>query len=137
MLLGILLLFPWSDRAGGECVIAPNEPAFAWHLVEDAEPLPDGLILVVYRPVEGGSAVHVTLHRVVYVLPGKPNPIPEVEASRHAMLIIDGPVGTQTYIADRDPLYYGSDPDSDGMPRRVWIDAEEDGLNGNERLVGR
>ena len=33
------------------------------------------------------------------------------------------------------PLYYGTDVDEEGLPRRFWIDPDEDGLNGNEALA--
>jgi hypothetical protein len=48
---------------------------------------------------------------------------------------VDGSLGQLLYVIVAAPLYYGTDVDEEGLPRRLWIDPEEDGLNGNETLV--
>ena len=115
----------------------PDRKSFEWALVEDASPLANGMMLVSYGDREGGMITHVTFHRVLRVLPGvEPDLSPE-EASRLAVLITDGTLGPLTYIIFKEPLYYGSDLDELGLPRRLWQDSEEDGVNGNEQVVSR
>jgi hypothetical protein len=49
---------------------------------------------------------------------------------------VDGTVGWMTYLVAAHALFYGVGQDSLGFPERMWIDSEEDGLNGNEHLNG-
>jgi hypothetical protein len=133
-LVGCLGLLLWTGAASA-CQQWPDEAAFAWKLAEDADPQPNGLMLMAYREDENGSVTHVSFHHVVRVLPGRQPDLPEEEAARLTILFTDGTLGPLTYLISREPLYYGTDLDTDGLPRRLWIDSEEDGLNGNERLI--
>jgi hypothetical protein len=135
--LGLVLLCLMSFWATGAwaCLASPDQAAFAWRLAEDADPQPSGLMLMAYREGESGTVTHVTFHHVIRVLPGKQPDLPEEEAVRFTILFTDGTLGPLTYIISREPLYYGTDLDVNGLPLRLWIDPEEDGLNGNERLV--
>src|SRR5438132_13425107 len=117
------------------CQASPDQMAFTWALVEDATPQPNGLMLLAYRDEEGLTITHVSYHRVSAILPGiQPSPS-EAEAERHSLLFIDGSFGPLTYIIFKDALYYGTDLDNVGLPRRVWLDSKEAGLNGNEAPV--
>jgi hypothetical protein len=92
-------------------------------------------MLMAYREDENETVTHVSFHHVVRVLPGRQPDLPEEEAARLTILFTDGTLGPLTYLISREPLYYGTDLDTDSLPRRLWIDSEEDGLNGNERLI--
>jgi len=132
VLLGLMNF--WATGASA-CLASPDQDAFAWRLAEDADPQPSGLMLMAYREGENGAVTHVSFHHVIRVLPGRQPDLPEEEAVRFTVLFTDGTLGPLTYIISREPLYYGTDLDADGLPLRLWLDAEEDGLNGNERLV--
>ena len=134
VLVGGLGLLLWTGAASA-CQLWPDQAAFAWKLAEDADPQPNGLMLMTYREDENGTATHVSFHHVVRVLPGRQPDLPEEEAARFTILFTDGTLEPLTYIISKEPLYYGTDLDSDGHPHRLWIDPEEDGLNGNERLI--
>ncbi|MGH7230784.1 MAG: hypothetical protein ACREJU_05415 [Nitrospiraceae bacterium] len=117
------------------CRSNPDRVSFDWALVEDADPLANGMMLVMYGDRDQGIVTHVSLHRILRVLPGIESDLPAEEASRLTALITDGTLGPLTYIIFREPFYYGADLDELGLPRRLWQDAEEDGINGNETLV--
>lgn len=132
--VGAVIAAMWSVPASA-CRNGPEAAAFSWSLVEDANPQPNGMILVGFRDESVGGVTHVAFHRVARILPGVQDALPESEASRYAILHTDGTLGPLTYIIMREALYYGTDLDSVGLPRRVWFDPEEDGVSGNERLV--
>jgi len=136
--LGLVLLLLWMSvwtTGASACQASPDQAAFAWRLAEDADPQPSGLMLMAYGESDNGTVTHVSFHHVIRVLPGRQPDLPEEEAVRFTILFTDGTLGPLTYIIAREPLYYGTDLDANGLPLRLWIDAEEDGLNGNERLV--
>lgn len=136
--LGLVLLLLWMSAwttGASACQASPDQAAFAWRLAEDADPQPSGLMLMAYGESDNGTVTHVSLHHVVRVLPGRQPDLPDEEAVRFTILFTDGTLGPLTYIISREPLYYGTDLDVNGLPLRLWIDPEEDGLNGNERLV--
>ena len=135
MALGAALWVLWGTPAFSGCRNEPDPPAFAWVLVDDAAPQPNGMMLVGYREGPGGTITHVSFHRVVRVLPGLQGALSELEAARYTVVFTDGTLGPLTYVIFKDALYYGTDLDNAGLPRRVWIDPLEDGLNGNERLI--
>ena len=114
------------------CHGGPERVYFRWAMVEDANPLPSGLMWVGYRESDNGRPTHASLHRVVRVLPGDAVTLPAGESDRFTVLIIDGTVGPLSYVIMSQPLYYGSDLDELGLPRHLWLDVDEDGINGNE-----
>ena len=117
------------------CQADPDQIAFTWALVEDATPQPNGLMLLSYRDEESLKITHVSYHRVSRILPGIQPELSEAEAEHHALFFIDGSLGPLTYVIFKEAVYYGTDLDDVGLPRRLWLDSEEDGLNGNEVLV--
>ena len=132
--MGAVMAAMWSVSASA-CRNGPEAAAFSWSLVEDANPQPSGLMLVGFRDESVGGVTHVAFHRVARILPGVQDALPESEASRYTILHTDGSLGPLTYIIVKEALYYGTDLDSVGLPRRVWFDPEEDGVSGNERLI--
>jgi hypothetical protein len=140
--LGLMVLITgiigyWSVPPAEACQSQPEKAAFDWALVEDANPLPNGMMWVGYGDSAEGTIKHVTLHRILRVLPGIQPEIPVEEALRFTVLITDGTLEPLTYIIFREPLYYGTDLDEPGFPRRIWQDPEEDGLSGNEVVLTR
>lgn len=132
MLVGLAVLaLPGAPASA--CDAGPDGQAFDWRLAENAEPLANGLMLVAYSPDGGATITHVAYHRVMHVLPGVAPDLSEEEAARFVLLVIDGDLEPLTYVVFRAPLSYGTDLDSLGLPRRVWGDPDEDGVNGNER----
>ena len=119
------------------CERGPDAAAFAWLLADDANPQPSGMMLVGYRDETLGHITHVTFHRVARTLPGRQPDLPAEEIGRYTVLFSDGTLGPLTYVIFTQALYYGTDLDTTGLPRRVWFDSEEDGVNGNELLVFR
>ena len=132
-LLLAALFFLTQETAA--CQAGPDQIAFTWALVEDATPQSNGLMLLEYRDEESLEITHVSYHQIRRMLPGIQPPLSEAEAEGHSMLFIDGSLGPLTYVIFKEALYYGTDLDNVGLPRRVWLDSEEDGLNGNELLV--
>lgn len=135
VLWGILVIVLWGAPALSACRSGPDGAAFAWMRLDDADPQPNGMMLMGYRDDVVGSVTHVAFHRVARVLPGVQEALPESEVARYTVLHTDGTLGPLTYVILRDALYYGTDLDAVGLPRRVWIDPDEDGVNGNERLI--
>jgi len=135
-LMGILILGTigyWSVLPAQGCQRESEQAVFDWAFVENANPLPNGMMWVGYRDREDGTIRHVSFHRIVRVLPGIQPDLPVEEALRFTVLITAGTLDPITYIFFREPLYYGTDLDELGLPRRMWLDPEEDGVNGNER----
>jgi hypothetical protein len=124
----------WTSKLVA-CELAPNQQDFRWELAEDAFPQPSGMLLIAYEDAASHQATHVTYHRVVRVFP-KPAITPGSVASDQTMVEVDGSLGGPlVYVILSAPLYYGTDLDELGLPRRMWFDPEEDGLNGNEMLM--
>jgi len=93
------------------------------------------MMLLAYHDEDSLKIAHVSYHRVSRILPGIQPSLSEAEAERLSLLFTDGSLGPLTYVIFKEALYYGTDLDNVGLPRRVWLDSEEDGLNGNELLV--
>lgn len=130
--LACLIFFIQETAA---CQASPDRISFMWALVEDATPQPNGMMLLGYRDEETVQITHVSYHRVSSILPGIQPALSEAEAEHHTLLFTDGSLGALTYVIFKEALYFGTDLDNIGLPRRVWLDSEEDGLNGNELLV--
>ncbi|HEY3197740.1 MAG TPA: hypothetical protein VGJ57_06980 [Nitrospirales bacterium] len=116
------------------CEQRPDQDAFRSELTEDANPQSNGMLLIGYADAGGYRVTHITYHRVVGTL--QRSALSTVALAPGQMSVeVDGSLGPLLYVIIAAPLYYGTDIDSEGLPRRLWIDSEEDGLNGNETLV--
>jgi hypothetical protein len=118
------------------CDALPNPKAFEIFSSADSQLLPNGMMVITYGTGGGELHKHVTVHRVVMVLPGLHPLLPEAKDPRYKVLETDGTLSPMTYLIVANALYYGVGIDSMGFPQKTWIDSEEDGLNGNERPTG-
>jgi hypothetical protein len=122
--------------------LVPGQPAveaYRNELVLDWDILPMGLVAVYYHRAGGSAADSVTLHRVLQQgFDGTARQ--DLERSFGPQVTIlsvelpESPVPYYYFIVT-SPLYYGTTLDSDGYPATLWLDRQEDGLNGNERTV--
>jgi hypothetical protein len=92
-------------------------------------------MIVQYYSENGRLSDHVTLHRIVEQ--GFEVASEEELKASFGPLISVLRIESETappyfYVFLTNPLFYGSDPDVSGYAAHVWMDAEEDGLNGNE-----
>lgn len=99
--------------------------------------LPNGMMAIRYPETEQEVSPHVSVHRVLMVLPGLQESLPEASDTHYRIIEVDGTVGWMTYVLSAHALFYGVGEDSLGFPEKIWIDPEEDGLNGNEHINGR
>lgn len=118
------------------CEVRPNPQDFRWELAEDAFPQPSGMLLIAYEDAGSHQTTHATYHRVVRIVP-RPVLGAVSNGTDEILVEVDGGIGPLIYVIVSAPLYYGTDLDEMGLPRRVWLDPEEDGLNGNEMLMDR
>jgi hypothetical protein len=100
--LGLMVLITriigyWSVPPAEACQSQPEKAAFDWALVEDANPLPNGMMWVGYGDSAEGTIKHVTLHRILRVLPGIQPDLPIEEALRFTVLITDGTLDPITF----------------------------------------
>ena len=98
--------------------------------------LPNGMLAIRYAETGAEISPHVSVHRVMMTLPGRQLTIPEAKDPAYLVIEVDGTIGWMTYLVSAHALFYGVGQDSLGFPERMWIDSEEDGLNGNEHLNG-
>ncbi len=117
------------------CLDVPNPEEFQVDLPAESKLLPNGMMVVVYSDLKGEHRTHVTIHRVVAVLPGRQPSLPELRDPQFKVMETDGTIGPMTYLLKAYALYYGEGIDSLGFPKKSWIDPQEDGLNGNEHLA--
>ncbi len=99
---------------------------------------PTGLLMIYYSKT-GLKADRISLHRIVEqgYEPWSDDVVRRSFGNQVSILRADEP-GTAlpyAYIYLTNPLYYGSDLDRFGQAHRVWEDADEDGINGNELRV--
>ncbi|GJL69018.1 MAG: hypothetical protein NPIRA06_16530 [Nitrospirales bacterium] len=99
--------------------------------------LPNGMMAIRYPETEQEVSPHVSVHRVLMVIPGLQESLPEASDGHYRIVEGDGTIGWITYIVSAHALFYGVGEDSLGFPEKIWIDPEEDGLNGNEHINGR
>lgn len=99
--------------------------------------LPNGMMAIRYPETEQEGTPHVSVHRVLMVIPGLQESLPEASDMHYRIVEGDGTIGWITYILSAQALFYGVGEDSLGFPEKIWIDPEEDGLNGNEHINGR
>lgn len=114
-----------------------NPRAFQIDSSNEYDLLPTGMMAIRYVPTHEEASPHVSVHRVMMVLPGRQSSMPEAEDPHYRVVEVDGTVGWLTYLISTHALFYGVGQDALGFPERAWIDPEEDGLNGNEYLNGR
>ncbi|MGB0911787.1 MAG: hypothetical protein ACPGYT_15620 [Nitrospirales bacterium] len=117
------------------CLDVPNPEEFQVDLPAESKLLPNGMMVVVYRDIKGEHRTHVTIHRVLRVMPGRHPTLPELRDPQVRVMETDGTIGPMTYLLKAYALYYGEGIDSLGFPQKSWIDPQEDGLNGNEHLA--
>lgn len=98
--------------------------------------LPNGMMAIRYPETDQEISPHVSVHRVMMVMPGLQEELPESKDSHYRVVEVDGTIGWMTYLVSAYALFYGVGEDSLGFPEKTWIDPEEDGINGNEHLNG-
>jgi hypothetical protein len=136
-LCGTLLLVFAHPVLVLSCESQLNPSAFRVDSSNEFELLPTGMMAVRYAPINEEVSPHVSVHRVLMVLPDRQPLLPEARDPRYRVIEIDGTVGWLTYLISAHALFYGVGQDVLGFPERIWLDPEEDGLNGNEHKNGR
>lgn len=131
LLLWAIPLPSWS------CDSQPNPLAFQSNVSTQNELLPNGMMAIRYSETGREILPHVSVHRVMMTLPGRQLPIPEAKDPDYLVVEVDGTIGWMTYLVAAHALFYGVGQDGLGFPEKVWVDSEEDGLNGNEHLNGQ
>ena len=130
--VGLLSLCSVAPLVSLACLDVPNPEEFQVDLQEESRLLPNGMMALVYSDRLGEHRTHVTIHRVISVLPGRHPSLPELRDPQVKVMESDGTIGPMTYLLKAHALYYGEGADSLGFPKKYWIDPQEDGLNGNE-----
>ncbi len=129
----VLLIVPLPALS---CDSQLNPHAFQAVALNQNNLLPNGMMAIRYVEVSEEVAPHVSVHRVMMVLPGRQPALPEAKDPHYLVVEVDGTIGWITYLISRHALFYGMGQDGLGFPERMWVDPEEDGLNGNEHLNG-
>ncbi|MDR4500621.1 MAG: hypothetical protein MRJ96_04095 [Nitrospirales bacterium] len=133
--MGIVSLLTIVPLVSLACLDFPDPKEFEVDLPEESKLLPNGMMVVMYRDLTGEQRTHITIHRVLSILPGRHPSLPELRDPQIKVLETDGTIGPITYLLKAHALYYGEGADSLGFPKKSWIDPNEDGLNGNEHLA--
>ena len=133
--VGMISLFIVAPFASQACLDVPNPEEFQVDLPAESQLLPNGMMVVRYVDLKGEQRIHVTIHRVMGVFPGRHPSLPELRDPQFKVMESDGTIGPITYLIKAHALYYGEGIDSLGFPKKSWIDPQEDGLNGNEHLA--
>ena len=131
LLLWVIPYPAWS------CDSQLNPQAFQSTISNQNDLLPNGMLAIRYAETEMEVSPHVSVHRVMMTLPGRQLSIPEAKNPEYLVVEVDGTIGWMTYLVAAHALFYGVGQDSEGFPERMWVDSEEDGLNGNEHLNGK
>jgi hypothetical protein len=134
---GMPLFLLAVPASGVACESQLNPRAFQVDVSNQYDLLPTGMMAIRYAPTKEEPFPHVSVHRVLMVLPDRQLSIPEANDPLYRVLEVDGTVGWLTYVVSAHALFYGVGQDVLGFPERVWIDPEEDGINGNEHLKGK
>lgn len=113
-----------------------NPQAFQSIVSNQNDLLPNGMMAIRYAGTGKEVFPHVGVHRVMMTLPGRQHTIPQAKDPEYLVVEVDGTIGWVTYLVAAHALFYGVGQDSLGFPKKMWIDPEEDGLNGNEHLNG-
>jgi len=131
LLLWAIPLPSWS------CDSQLNPQAFQTSIPSQNDFLPNGMMAIRYAGTGKEVSPHVSVHRVMMTLPGRQLMIPEAKNPEYLVVEVDGTIGWMTYLVAAHALFYGMGQDGLGFPERMWVDPEEDGLNGNEHLNGQ
>ncbi len=131
LLLWAIPLPSWS------CDSQLNPQAFQSNIPDQNDFLPNGMMVIRYAGTGEEISPHVSVHRVMMTLPGRQLMIPEAKNPEYLVVEVDGTIGWMTYLVVAHALFYGMGQDGLGFPERMWVDPEEDGLNGNEHLNGQ
>lgn len=135
---GVTPLFLFvSPSPASPCESVLNPLAFQVATFTQNTLLPNGMMAIRYPETEEEVSPHVSVHRVLIVLPGLQESLLEASDTHYRIIEVDGTVGWMTYVLSAHALFYGVGEDSLGFPEKIWIDPEEDGLNGNEHINGR
>jgi hypothetical protein len=124
--------------ATGRCVEHPRPEFFDPQSATGWDVTPNGLLAIFYGE-HGNFPDHVSLHRIVaqgYDV-STLGELQQSFGSHVTVLHSSESAGALPYyyIFLTHPLLYGAGLDQVGSPERVWLDREEDGLNGNERRL--
>ncbi len=130
LLLWAIPIPSWS------CDSQLNPHAFQSNIQNQNDLLPNGMMAIRYAGTGEEISPHVSIHRVMMTLPGRHLTIPEAKDPKYLVVEVDGTIGWLTYLVAAHALFYGVGQDGLGFPLRMWVDPEEDGLNGNEHLNG-
>jgi hypothetical protein len=134
----VLALLLWAvPFPAWSCDSQLNPQAFQSNVSNHNDLLPNGMMAIRYAGTGKEVSPHVSVHRVMMTLPGRQLTIPEAKDPEYLVVEVDGTIGWMTYLVAAHALFYGVGQDSLGFPERMWIDSEEDGLNGNEHLNGQ
>lgn len=137
MFCGMLVWLLVIPHSAFSCDSQLNPRAFQTDSSNEYDLLPTGMMAIRYVPTHEEASPHVSVHRIMMVLPGRQSSMPEAKDAQYRVVEVDGTVGWLTYLISTHALFYGVGQDALGFPERAWIDPEEDGLNGNEYLNGR
>ncbi|MEW6542290.1 MAG: hypothetical protein AB1411_01620 [Nitrospirota bacterium] len=135
LLLILLLVLLQPTPSLYACQSVPDPDAFLLGSTADIQILPNGLLMVSYADPLTGRVTHVTLHRVLATLPASPDDVFAQDSVPVILYQSERTGGGLVYAVSANPLYFGTDPAGDGFPARLWEDALEDGLNGNEVYI--
>ncbi len=135
--ISLFLLLLSSPLPALSCESQLNPSAFQFKSFIQHTLLPNGMMAFRYPETEQEVSPHVSVHRVMMIVPGLQPALPESKDAQYRVIEVDGGVGWMTYLVSAHALFYGVGEDSLGFPMKTWIDPQEDGLNGNEHLNGR
>ena len=131
----VIVLLLWAvPFPAWSCDSQLNPQAFQPNTSNHNDLLPNGMMAIRYAGTETEVSPHVSVHRVMMTLAGRQLTIPEANDPEYLVVEVDGMIGWMTYLVAAHALFYGMGQDGLGFPLRMWVDSEEDGLNGNEHL---
>jgi hypothetical protein len=135
----IVSAFLLTTHAGwAECRDCLQASLFAKDEIVGWDLSSNGLLMIYYSKT-GLKADRISLHRIVEqgYEPWSDEVVRRSFGNQVSILRADEPGAAlpYAYIYLTNPLYYGRDLDRFGQARRVWEDADEDGINGNEVRV--
>ncbi len=133
----VSLLVMTGSQPAWSCDSQLNPSAFQFRSFIQHTLLPNGMMAFRYPETDQEFAPHVSVHRVMMIVPGLQQGLPESNDTHYRVIEVDGGVGWMTYLVAAHALFYGMGEDSLGFPKKTWIDPQEDGLNGNEHLNGQ
>jgi len=131
----VMVLLMWAlPSPAWSCDTQLNPQAFQSGISNSNDLLPNGMMAIRHLGTSEEASPHVSVHRVMMTLPGRQLTIPETNDPEYLVVEVDGTIGWMTYLVAAHALFYGVGQDGLGFPERMWVDSEEDGINGNEHL---